>query len=927
MKGFKRNILLSILIGLILFACEEDKVNIDPLLEVTEAIINFEIDTSIKTVGVNTNLTNWDVSSSEPEWCKVSKKTSPSPHIVIMVTHNDQTEARSAEIIVTGQNLKSTINVEQLGSAPSIKLSPDSLLLESNAIERTINLTTNIETVVAEISSDYDWISFSENEEIKGEYTITVTQNKTFNERQGAILFTSSSLAEKISETFLITQKGLAGTPADVDVPEDIKVVPTGGKASQYQSNQNIENTFDGVFGGDPYHSPWGDQTNLPVVLEYFFDGNGETPELIDYFVYYTRSGNGNFGKFNLYVATAEKPQYELYGNYDFKEVHSPSKITFTNGLIKPTKIKFEVLSGLGGFVSCDEMEFYQTNRENDLHAELLTVFTDVTCSELLEDVTDEQINSLPPFFGEIAAKMKLNDYPRDFRIDEYPAYSVTEEWAEKLYINPRGLLDNCTGIYAEANEEVIILVGETYGHQLKLRSIEETDSYGDDYLLNEGVNKIQVRNRGLLYILYNVSDIQALSSKPIKIHIPIQSGKVNGYWDLKEHISDEEYTELLSNATYPYFEVKGTDIMMKFPTQKFRELIPNSILPTINFWDEMVQIEQSIMGWEGIYPEKMNNRMYARSSKEGYMSAQSYQTNYAENTLYKILSPAELLKDEDHLWGPAHEIGHMNQGAINWKGITETSNNLFSNLVRYKMTSFPTRGESMEQINQRHVVEKKVYTDYGDNGGIPSLRMHWQLYSYFHILGNNPQFYPALFNLSRELNRRPVNNEPGWSQLNFVRNACDAAELNLLDFFEFWGFLTPVDMEVNQYGIGQLIVTQTMIDETVNYVQNKDYSKPAQVIQYIEDREPVSYGDVGKLMKQFKENTKITRNVTYTRSGNLITIQNGEEAVGFEVRDNNQLKFFSNKFMYSVNNIIWNDNLTVDAVQADGVRIELKSK
>ena len=45
-----------------------------------------------------------------------------------------------------------------------------------------------------------------------------------------------------------------------------------------------------------------------------------------------------------------------------------------------------------------------------------------------------------------------------------------------------------------------------------------------------------------------------------------------------------------------------------------------------------------------------MNNRMYARSTKEGYMSAQSYQTNFAESTLFKILSPTEMLKDEDKM-------------------------------------------------------------------------------------------------------------------------------------------------------------------------------------------------------------------------------------------------------------------------------------
>ena len=35
----------------------------------------------------------------------------------------------------------------------------------------------------------------------------------------------------------------------------------------------------------------------------------------------------------------------------------------------------------------------------------------------------------------------------------------------------------------------------------------------------------------------------------------------------------------------------------------------------------------------------------------------------------------------------------------------------------------------------------------------------------------------------------------------------------NVLDFFTKWGFLTPVDKELDDYGKKQLTVTQDMID------------------------------------------------------------------------------------------------------------------
>lgn len=55
--------------------------------------------------------------------------------------------------------------------------------------------------------------------------------------------------------------------------------------------------------------------------------------------------------------------------------------------------------SGYNDFVSCAEMEFWQTNSTNTLNDEVLTVFTDLSCSELRKDVTGEKINALSDYF------------------------------------------------------------------------------------------------------------------------------------------------------------------------------------------------------------------------------------------------------------------------------------------------------------------------------------------------------------------------------------------------------------------------------------------------------------------------------------------------------------------------------------------------
>ena len=65
-----------------------------------------------------------------------------------------------------------------------------------------------------------------------------------------------------------------------------------------------------------------------------------------------------------------DRSDYTLQGEYDFKEQNAPSKVSFSEG-IKATGIKFEVLSGLGDFVSCDEMEFYKTNTDKTLDKQI----------------------------------------------------------------------------------------------------------------------------------------------------------------------------------------------------------------------------------------------------------------------------------------------------------------------------------------------------------------------------------------------------------------------------------------------------------------------------------------------------------------------------------------------------------------------------
>lgn len=638
-------------------------------------------------------------------------------------------------------------------------------------------------------------------------------------------------------------------------------------------------------------------------------------------------------------------------GSYDFNMRNSPS-IASLKTPVKATKVKFEVHSGKNGYVSCDEMQFFKKNKKNTLEEQLLTVFTDITCSEIKPDVTQEQIEALPEFFIQTASALKddsYNKWEKEFRIREYCPYSSADEWADKLMTRKYGDLDNPTGIYVNEGDEVVVLVGDTHGQSISIQNIGEetskgyaqTSVNGDIYPLKEGVNKLTAKQTGMLFVMYN-TNIQNPDAQPIKIHIPLGGGKVCGFFSLKEHQTNEKYKELIDKADYKYFCVIGNAIILYFHHKQLKAAVPYDILSSIELWDNMIQWQQELMGIEDVYPKQMNNHIFAISPEGGYMWASEGRIGFVYTVLGDILRKSYLMASRNS-WGPAHEIGHVHQGAINWASTTESSNNLFSNYTIYKFGQNCSRGTELAvpeyaanvkkaTLVFRRCVENKAWCDFGTDyqGEDPEMhaRMNWQLWNYYHRCGYNPQFFPTLFKLMRE--NRVSTQDPGENQMMYARMACRAANENLTDFFERWGFFVPISMKVNQYGTYNYIVTDAMIKETKEFM--KQFPAPKHAFYYLEDRKKGDPGldttppDVG-YFTQFAEDMKITKQITYTISGHQVNVQNGEQAVAFEIKENDNLKYFGTSFQFEVPNTISPDRVKLYAVQADGVRIEMTRK
>ena len=733
--------------------------------------------------------------------------------------------------------------------------------------------------------------------------------------------------------------------PGDITIEGDIAIVPTGGTASEAQNGQGIELSYDGKTEPNThYHSRWGDGTKLPVTLEYFFKDNKEA---MDYIIYHTRNGNGNFGEFDLYIATASTPEYMLYASYDFKMQNAPSRIVFKESLKAVTKVKFVVKTGLGGYVSCSEMQFFRKNTAKTLDAQLLTVFTDLTCSKLKAGATDEAIEKLPAYFGKLATIIRDNqysDYEKEFRIQAYQPYSNPEEWAEKLMTKKYSALNNPTGISVKQGDEILLLVGDTHGHSISVQNVGEetvpsaggnyvqTAASGDSYFLQEGVNKITAQRTGMLFIIYH-ADLTSPDAQPIQIHIPTQCGEVAGYFDLERHQTNDKYVELIDQSTYKYFCVRGERIMFYFHRDKMKQAVPKDILSAIHLWDDIIGWQHELMGIEDIFPSQMNNHLFAISPEGSYMWASDYRIAFVYTYLHNILQKENVMAAKDNAWGPAHEIGHIHQKAINWPSSTESSNNLFSNYTLYKLGKYCSRGATLAELAHVRLIQEDAWYNMGDpthqnESTEIHLRMNWQLWNYYHRCGYQPDFWPSLFKELRE--NRIVESNPGAAQLHFAKAVCKVANEDLTDFFELWGFFVPVNnVTYQQYGTWNYHVSEEMIAEAKEYMGQ--FPKAKHAFQYLEDRKEgdvgldVNPGDVGHY-NQFKNNQKITKEITHTRSGQHITIHNGEEAVAFELYKEEQLLYFSNSFNFEVpKSIALNQEINLYAVQADGKRIAIK--
>jgi hypothetical protein len=909
-------LIILIIIQFFNYGCSEKQDEIPPFINVEKKSVHFNSSTSVIEITVKSSVADWSV-IVEPNATSWLEATVRGNSLVIVVGENKEFASRKANLTIIAGDLSETVVVEQLGTEPSILLSNESVTISSDGGEVDLEITSNIDYSIV-IPSDASWVKLNSETRssvmVKEEVKFIVEWNIEDTERRAEVKIKQNNGA--LEKTFYIIQKGLSeytGGSGD-DILDDIKVPVSSATASSFQPGGEIEKSFDGDYS-TIYHSNWTNSGDnyFPITLDYRFNEQ----ESIDYIVYHPRSngGNGLFKEVEIWASTVSNPSFVKITDFDFMRSGSATKVVFDKPLINPTTVRFVVNSGSGdgqGFASCSEMEFYRFNAEN---FNPLSIFTDITCSELKLGVTMKEIEDISSnLHRNIALYLFNGTYPDEFRIQEFKAWPHPDAWAKENKTSTLSLLDNPTGISVTKDEDLVVFVGETGGYSISIK-IQNLDMPGGDgynnasfYPLSPGVNKIKARNDGLAYLFYHTPDY--LTAPKIKLHFA--TGKVNGYFDSQKH-QRSDWSRLLNNSVDKYFDVLGEYAHLTFPTQDFIKYASSNGPDLIDAYDDLVRLEADFMGLMK-YNRPTVNRAYFHVMYHSYMYATSYRTAYNSDTNQAVLTVSNLRSEP---WGPAHEMGHTFQTrpGFLWRGMTEVTNNVHSLYVQTQWgNDSRLEIEEMGRFNNRY--EKAYYSSFVHNTPHPGeedvfckLVSLWQLQLYYSDARGMTDVYKDLY---EKVRTSPNKATAGEQQLEFIKMMCDITQTDLIDFFSKWGYLTPYDEVIDDYGSGQFLITQNQIDKVIAEVKAKNYPLLTDKAEYICDSN----------VSIFKNRLQVRKGAAKV-SGTTLTMTGWENVVAYEVFQGDNLIFASNKSSFTIDHTL-NDTIKVYALSFDGNRTEV---
>lgn len=716
------------------------------------------------------------------------------------------------------------------------------IVFQSGANEKSIPIDTdldikNLHFIVA--ANGASWCEAGVAEDGKS-LVVRVKDNQHDADRVTVVSVTGKNQRQDIE----IRQKGNT-------IPKDFRVEVARVAATSFAEEHEPEKMIDGDFS-TYFNSKFGAITDWPFMVDFFF----EEVDAIDYFVYTPRpSGTnawGSFGKVEVFAATKENPSLTKVGESDFQQTNDIAReFRFENSLVNPTQIQIRVHNGYNDRVSCSEMQFFAKNEAADF--DYRTVFTDGSCSNLKDGISQTDIDVIPILFYKEIAQNIFDGKTDPYRVASFRPYRHPDILAAENKTRPYSLRDNATGIYVkDPNDDLVVLVGDTHGQEVKINIFDFQNKKEVTFSLKEGLNVLTPSLSGLIYIynhteedipLFPLDDKSKKKIDELSVNVQIMGGLVNGYYDVSKHKS-EDWTAILENASFTEIDVLGAYSHVVWTVADYKKYNTDIALMT-NYMDSIVRQQQEFMGLYH-YNRLPTNRMFIHID---YSAPAAYATHYrtAYNSGYANVMCSEegLLR---RMWVLGHELGHVNQvtPGVKWHGTTEVTNNLYAMYNQFcilgeakRLFDNPDRDGYGFAFTNIIGAEQPFLLPDNFNNHIPKVAPFWQLYLYFVQIKGEAHFYHDLYEYFRT-HESP--NDPGLQQLDFVRQVCNIGKTDLTDFFIAWGFLRPIDRVINDYGNKQIRITQQQIDDLVAEIKAKKYPEPPYKVEDITDNNYLTY-------------------------------------------------------------------------------------
>lgn len=465
----------------------------------------------------------------------------------------------------------------------------------------------------------------------------------------------------------------------------------------------------------------------------------------------------------------------------------------------------------------------------------------------------------------------------KSYRERKFRAYKPVDVQMEKLKTGMSSYLENPIGIVFKPGEKVSITVTGGEGQELRLivHDFDDPDEKWFDitrpslsgvqktkinplpthteYELQEGENELIICNRGLGYLHYRAANPQEAP----EVQIKIQGGQINGV--LTPADDSEAYRRVLANAAYPVIDLLGERVQLIFPVEGLRKGSPEDVRPLIGIYDRILSyIEDDLLGWER-YQEHIGGHMLIRLIANGSLCAGEMGVFFPKWAFPGVANAQEVEKSS---WGPAHELGHQLQTrpGMRWIGTVEVTNNICAMYVNYKFAPERLRLETSDASNARGermpggifdcfvnnaITRRRLWQFQG--GALPKgcprswedtardvftdVAPMWQLLLYHMEARGQEDFYPQIYRAVRQTDESKMTQ--GELRVLFCKRACDAAGLDLSEFFVKTGILAPIDRIVSDYEEAHMTITREMCLEAMEHAHK--YPKPdSRVIYYI---------------------------------------------------------------------------------------------